>query len=253
MSAPVRPAIGDAIVAYWSCTFAFSTAARSASTVASRAAAVARLVSTCSVVAMPRPLRSAYRWATDLALAACAMSRCRLACAASNAASSGRRSSAKSTWPFATSSPSLKLTSCSCPVICACTDTTEYASTEPITRISIGIDFWTTCATVTGTVGSPPRPPRPRPAASGARRRRGAFAGTRKRAEGAGEERAVGEVEETWDTGHGVIQIAARRWDRAPRPFVPDRSQRRRRSPPRTRTRWRRRRWTPRSASPARA
>ena len=45
---------------------------------------------------------------------------------ACNAASSGRRSSAKSTWPCLTSSPSLKLTEVSWPVICACTATVEY-------------------------------------------------------------------------------------------------------------------------------
>ena len=41
ISAPVRPEIGAAIVAYCSCTLAFSTAARSASTVAFNAAGAA--------------------------------------------------------------------------------------------------------------------------------------------------------------------------------------------------------------------
>ncbi len=40
ISAPVRPPIGAAIVAYCSCTFAFSTTARSAPTVASSAASL---------------------------------------------------------------------------------------------------------------------------------------------------------------------------------------------------------------------
>ena len=42
ISAPVRPEIGAVIVAYWSCTVAFSTAARSAPSVASSAAAAVR-------------------------------------------------------------------------------------------------------------------------------------------------------------------------------------------------------------------
>ena len=44
----MRPVIGAVIVAYCSCTLAFSTAARSASTVAFSAATVVRDVSTCS-------------------------------------------------------------------------------------------------------------------------------------------------------------------------------------------------------------
>ena len=42
MSAPVRPAIGARMVAYCSCTLAFSTAARSAASVPSSAATTAR-------------------------------------------------------------------------------------------------------------------------------------------------------------------------------------------------------------------
>ena len=57
-SKPVRPDIGAMIVAYVSCTFAVSTFARSAATVASSAAAWVRMVSTCSRVAMPRSRRS---------------------------------------------------------------------------------------------------------------------------------------------------------------------------------------------------
>ena len=48
ISAPVRPGIGARMVAYCSWTLAFSTAARSAPSVASSAAAVVRAVSTCS-------------------------------------------------------------------------------------------------------------------------------------------------------------------------------------------------------------
>jgi hypothetical protein len=58
ISAPVRPEIGAAIVAYWSWTVALSTAARSAPSVASSAAAAVVVVSTCSLVAIPRAARS---------------------------------------------------------------------------------------------------------------------------------------------------------------------------------------------------
>ena len=66
ISAPVRPAIGARMVAYCNCTFAFSTAARSAPTMASSAAAFVRAVSRCSRVPMPRSTRSSMRCAMTL-------------------------------------------------------------------------------------------------------------------------------------------------------------------------------------------
>src|SRR5262247_142519 len=46
-------------------------------------------------------------------------------------------------------------------------ETTEYASTLPMTRISIGMDFWTTVATVTGTAAASLRPRAPQPLPAG--------------------------------------------------------------------------------------
>ena len=84
-----------------------------------------------------------------------------------SAASSGRRSSVNSTCPSFTSSPSLKFTDVSSPVICACTDTVENGSPEPIVSISTGIGFWTTAVAVIGA-GPPPAPRPPRPPGAGA-------------------------------------------------------------------------------------
>src|SRR5207249_3756227 len=64
-----------------------------------------------------------------------------------------------------TSSPSLKVTSVSSPVICDRTETVWNASAVPMTLIAIGIGFWTATAVFTGT-GAPGGPP-PRPAAAG--------------------------------------------------------------------------------------
>ena len=59
-----------------------------------------------------------------------------------------------SSWPFVTSSPSLKLTDVSSPVICACTATIENASAMPIASTATGIGFSTTGAAVTVTAVS---------------------------------------------------------------------------------------------------
>ena len=59
-------------------------------------------------------------------------------------ASSGRRSSVKRTWPAVTSSPSVKLTLVNWPVVWARIATLDIGSAEPMTLISIGIDFRTT-------------------------------------------------------------------------------------------------------------
>jgi hypothetical protein len=56
--APVRPEMGAEMVAYSSCTLAFSSAARSAATVALSAVIDDVDVSTCSRVAIPRSARS---------------------------------------------------------------------------------------------------------------------------------------------------------------------------------------------------
>ena len=88
-----------------------------------------------------------------LALAACAVSRSSVACACCNAPSSGRRSSVNNSCPATTSSPCWKFTAVSSPVICARTDTVEYASTVPTTLASSGIALLTAAATVTGTAG----------------------------------------------------------------------------------------------------
>ncbi len=153
ISAPVRPAIGARIVAYWSCTLAFSTAARSAATVAARAVALARVWSTCSRGTRPLSARSWVRCAETLAWSACAESRARFASAWWSSASRGRRSNVKRTCPACTSSPCWKLTEVSSPVICARTTTVLYASVVPIRLISRGMSFWTTGATFTGTPG----------------------------------------------------------------------------------------------------
>ena len=80
--------------------------------------------------------------------------------------------------PAVTSSPSVKLTLVSWPVVCARIATLENGSAAPMTLISIGIDFWTTVPTATGT-GPPPPPPRPPLPFPARRRSRGAFlAGT---------------------------------------------------------------------------
>ena len=55
--------------------------------------------------------------------------------------SSGRRSSVKRTWPAVTSSPSVKLTLVNWPVVWARIATLDIGSAEPMTLISIGIDF----------------------------------------------------------------------------------------------------------------
>src|SRR5207247_1210222 len=96
------------------------------------------------------------------AFAACAVSFSSVACACCSAASNGRLSSVTRTWPFSTSSPSLKFTDVISPVIWAWTETVDAAITVPIPWIVIGIDLWTAFATVTGTCAFwPPPPPRP--------------------------------------------------------------------------------------------
>src|SRR5262249_7342426 len=89
------------------------------------------------------------------------MSFCSCASACCSAASKGRLSSVNRTWPCWTSSPSLKLTSVSSPVICARTATVDAAMTVPIACTSSGTDFCATAVAVTGTGGfwPPPRPP----------------------------------------------------------------------------------------------
>src|SRR5439155_9732821 len=108
------------------------------------------------------------------------------------------------TWPFSTSSPSLKFTDVISPVIWAWTETVDAAITVPIPWIVIGIDLWTAFATVTGTCAFwPPPPPRPD----------GGVAWIASPPEQAAAEReaarATGARSE--DKGFGIIRIARRR------------------------------------------
>ena len=73
-----------------------------------------------------------------------------------SAASSGRRSSVKSSCPAWTSSPCWKLTDVSSPVICARTATVAKASTVPMTLTSSGISLRTAAVAVMGTAGGGP-------------------------------------------------------------------------------------------------
>ncbi len=69
-----------------------------------------------------------------------------------------------------TSSPSVKLTLVNWPVVWARIATLDTGSAEPMTLISIGIDFRTTVPTATGTAAAPAAP-----SVSRGARRRGAF------------------------------------------------------------------------------
>ena len=118
---------------------------------------------------MPRCASSSNRLACCAALAACARSRSRLACACCSAASSGRRSSVNRTWPGRDVVAFGEVDARSAGRWSARGwRRVENGSAAPMTLISIGIDFWTTVPTATGTAGAPPRPPRPFPGAADA-------------------------------------------------------------------------------------